>query len=502
MCQICDRPGHSALDCFNRLNLSYEGRMPSKKLSAMAAQRLPSDPSSSTWICDSGANTHITSDVNNIINPSEYHGLDQVGGVGKDLSLPITHIGSSSFSSCSKPLQLNNILHCPTASTNLLSIHQFNVDNHCYFILYPYYFVLKDLKTGRMLFKGKCEDGLYPLHLPFKKSSQSSRPLAFLGSRVSSSVWHSRLGHPAHSIVSLLVSNKCLPIEGATKFPFCNSCPLGKSHKLPFNLSNSVSNYPLELLHSDVWTSPTFSNSGFKYYVIFVYDFSRYTWLFPMRMKSEAFKVFVEFKTYVENLLSCKIKTLQTDEGGEFKNTAMQQFPKQHGIGLRFSCPKYPEQNGLGERKHRHNVETSITLLAHAHIPSSFWVDAFNTAIYLMNRLPSKVLKFASPYAKLFDRPPNYNFLKVFGCACFPHLRFYNTNKLQLRSKRCVFIGYSLQHQGYHCLDTSTGRVYLSRHVIFDETSFPFQEKSLTFSSTTSSSTSCMNSFPSLSIKP
>lgn len=175
VCQICDRPGHSVINCFNRLNLSYEGRMPSKKLSVMAAQRLPSDPSSSTWICDSGANTHITPDVNNIANPSEYHGLDQVGGVGKDLGLPITHIGSSSFSSSSKSLQLNNILHCPTASTNFLSIHQFDVDNHCYFILYPYYFVVRDLKMGMILFKGKCEDGLYPLYLPFKKSSQSSR---------------------------------------------------------------------------------------------------------------------------------------------------------------------------------------------------------------------------------------------------------------------------------------------------------------------------------------
>lgn len=70
ICQICSRPGHTALDCFNRLNLSYEGKTPSKKLTAMAAQHVPSDPSA-TWLSDSGANTHITSDLNNIANPTE-----------------------------------------------------------------------------------------------------------------------------------------------------------------------------------------------------------------------------------------------------------------------------------------------------------------------------------------------------------------------------------------------------------------------------------------------
>jgi hypothetical protein len=70
--------------------------------------------------------------------------------------------------------------------------------------------------------------------------------------------------------------------------------------------------------------------------------------------------------------------------------------------------------------------------------------------------------------------------LKIFGCACWPHLRPYNKHKLSFRSKPCVFIGYSSLHKGYKCLDIDTGRVYISRDVIFDEAIFPFSTPSST----------------------
>jgi hypothetical protein len=64
--------------------------------------------------------------------------------------------------------------------------------------------------------------------------------------------------------------------------------------------------------------------------------------------------------------------------------------------------------------------------------------------------------------------------MRVFGCACWPHLRPYNQHKLDFRSKTCIFIGYSLSHRGYKCLHLPTGRIYISRNVIFDESTFPF----------------------------
>ena len=110
-----------------------------------------------------------------------------------------------------------------------------------------------------------------------------------------------------------------------------------------------------------------------------------------------------------------------------------------------------------------------LTLLAHASMPLKFWDEAFVTAVYLINRLPSKVIDNETHYARLLKQQPDYSLLRVFGCAYWPNLRPYNTRKLQFRSKRCVFLGYSNQHKGFKCLDQSEGRVYISRNVVFDE---------------------------------
>lgn len=109
-------------------------------------------------------------------------------------------------------------------------------------------------------------------------------------------------------------------------------------------------------------------------------------------------------------------------------------------------------------------------------MPQRFWADAFLTAVCLINRLPSPVIQNQTPFFRLFHTHPNYTFLHVFSSACYPHLRPYNTHKLDLRSKLCTFIGYSLDHKGYLCYHAPSSRVYISRNVIFDEFSFPFQK--------------------------
>ncbi|TXG61259.1 hypothetical protein EZV62_012622 [Acer yangbiense] len=130
-------------------------------------------------------------------------------------------------------------------------------------------------------------------------------------------------------------------------------------------------------------------------------------------------------------------------------------------------------KNGVSERKHRHVVETELTLLAHANLPLRFWAKAFETATFLINNLPSSVLNFMSPFEKLFSRKPNYAFLKTFGCSCFPYLRYYSKHKFDIHSAKCIFLGYSMSHKGYKCLHPS-GKVYVSRHVVFNETEFPY----------------------------
>jgi hypothetical protein len=93
--------------------------------------------------------------------------------------------------------------------------------------------------------------------------------------------------------------------------------------------------------------------------------------------------------------------------------------------------------------------------------------------------LPTPLLQNKSHFEKLFNQIPDYKFLKVFGCACFPNLRPYNSHKFSPRSKECLFLGYSQHHKGYKCLHIDFGRVYISRDVIFHEDQFPFAAVSL-----------------------
>lgn len=139
---------------------------------------------------------------------------------------------------------------------------------------------------------------------------------------MSNAIWHSRLGHPSISLLKSLISKYKLSLSGNAAYDFCSSCPLGKSHRLPFALSSSMVFVSLELIHSDVWTSPTYSINGFKYYVIFVDDYSRYTWIYPLKLKSNVFQTFVTFKNFVENMLGTKIKSFRSDGGGEYVNTS------------------------------------------------------------------------------------------------------------------------------------------------------------------------------------
>ena len=109
-------------------------------------------------------------------------------------------------------------------------------------------------------------------------------------------------------------------------------------------------------------------------------------------------------------------------------------------------------------------------------MPLKYWDEAFITATYLINRFPSKVIGNSTPLERLYNQKPNYNSLNFFGCACYPNLRPYNQHKLEFRSTECVFLGYSNLHKGYKCLEVSSGRIYISRDVVFDETIFPFSK--------------------------
>lgn len=120
-------------------------------------------------------------------------------------------------------------------------------------------------------------------------------------------------------------------------FIVCDACQRAKSHQLPYNKSTSVSFAPLDLVCSDVWGPAPQSVGRHKYYVSFIDDYSRFTWIYLLKNKSDVFQVFLNFQKLVEGLFNKKIITLRTDGGGEYQK--LSSFFEKVGISHHFSCP-------------------------------------------------------------------------------------------------------------------------------------------------------------------
>ena len=150
---------------------------------------------------------------------------------------------------------------------------------------------------------------------------------AYVGVKTSIDCWHDKLGHPSTKILTHIISHFKLPIQlNQSKFSFCDSCQCNKSHRLPFGVSNLQSREPLDLLYTEVWgTSPIHSMDGYSYYVIFVDHFTKYSWLFPLALKSDVFSIFPKFKTMVEKFFKTSIRTIYSDGGKEYQG--MGYFP-------------------------------------------------------------------------------------------------------------------------------------------------------------------------------
>ncbi|RVW56043.1 Retrovirus-related Pol polyprotein from transposon TNT 1-94 [Vitis vinifera] len=151
------------------------------------------------------------------------------------------------------------------------------------------------------------------------------------------------------------------------------------------------------------------------------------------------------------------------------------EFLAQEGIVHLSSCVDTPQQNGIAERKNRHLLEVARSLMFSMNVPKLFWGQAVLTAAYLINRMSSRVLKFQTPCQTLLKSFPTTRLIstvppKIFGCSVFVHINQQHRSKLDPRSLKCIFLGYSSNQKGYKCYSPVTRKFYNSMDVTFFET--------------------------------
>jgi histone deacetylase 1/2 len=172
-------------------------------------------------------------------------------------------------------------------------------------------------------------------------------------------------------VVQQVLNKFCLPYSKSSSVEtICDSCQKAKSHQLAYPISTSVSTAPLQQIFSDVWGRAPTSVGRHNYYVSFIDDFSKFTWIYLIKKKSDVFDVFHNFMNLVERKFNKKIVTMQTDWRGEHEK--LNPFSQKLGITHHVSCLHAHQQNGSAERKHRHIVEVGLALLSKASMPLKF----------------------------------------------------------------------------------------------------------------------------------
>jgi transposase InsO family protein len=148
------------------------------------------------------------------------------------------------------------------------------------------------------------------------------------------------------------------------------------------------------------------SIGGNKYGFIIVDDYSRFTWVFFLRDKSEVQGIFKKFARRAQNKFDAKIKRVKSDNGMEFKNTNIEEFLDEERIKQEFSVPYTPQQNGVVKRKNRTLIEVARAMLDEYKTPTNYWTEVVNMACHAINRLYLHKKREKTTYKLLIGKKP------------------------------------------------------------------------------------------------
>lgn len=283
--------------------------------------------------------------------------------------------------------------------------------------------------------------------------------------------WHRKLGHRDPDAIKQLIKEKLadgIEIIDCGIRSVCDCCIKSKMTRSPFpKKSNSRTETPLELLHTDICGKMPVKTIGGKEYVLTIIDdYSRYTVGYLLKHKSETVQCIKEYVAANQNRLGKLPRRIRSDEGGEYISNEYKTYLKINGIKIEYTNPYCPEQNGVAERKNRHLIEMTLSLLLDANLEKSYWGEAMMTAIYLQNRLPTSSTG-KTPYELWFGKRPDLESLKIFGTRAYVFIPKEKRKKLDEKAELLIFVGYSEETKGYRFLNKRTNKITISRDAKF-----------------------------------
>ncbi|KAM1838444.1 hypothetical protein ACFX14_020106 [Malus domestica] len=428
------------------------------------------------WVLDTGCTHHMTPHKDWFSSLKEFDG--GVVFMGDDNPCTTKGIGTVRLKLHDGMVkELTGVRYVPNLKKNLISLgtleskgFRFHSDGQTLKVTYGALVVMKAPRCGHLyLLQGSTVTGEASVVSENMGTSDSD----------TTRLWHMRLGHAGEKALQGLVKQGLLKGATTCKLDFCEHCVLGKQTRVKFGTVVHQTKGILDYVHSDVWgPTKTPSLSGRHWFVTFVDDYSRRSWVYTMKHKSEVLSIFLGWKKMVENQTGRKIKILRSDNGGEYTSDPFFKVCKEEGIVRHFSVQGTPQQNGVAERLNRTLLEKVRCMLSQSGLSKSFWAEAVNYACHIINRLPSAVVQGKTPMELWTGKTSSdYDYIRIFGSPAYFHV---TENKLDARAKKAIFLGFSSGVKGYRLWCPEMKKLVVSRDVTFDEESmFKDSEKNV-----------------------
>ncbi|MBW0546286.1 hypothetical protein O181_086001 [Austropuccinia psidii MF-1] len=331
------------------------------------------------------------------------------------------------------PIHLKNSLIVPSITSPLIALSPFLKKNCCLkgegnaAKLYS--------EKGELLLNGRIINNIITIKILLPVAVRATINMDPL-------VLHQALGHPSERYASALY-----PLVNFSGVKF-ETCLKSKSHRLPFKGTFPVLNYPLEMVHMDLFGPITPKSRGNSVY-------------------SKAFEKFRMFKMYAEKQTGHEIKGVVSNNEGEFISKEFLDYLMKNGIKSLSTAPYSPQQNPISERANRTLMERTRCLLLDSKLPMSWWGEAAATEAYFLNRTPSETLGMKTPFEKFYNRKESWENLHPFGCKVYININRQNVkSKLNPSAQEGVFLGYVEGHKNFKVFNSETGKLQITHDCI------------------------------------
>ena len=475
-CNYCKKPGHFKRDCRKFLasqkkqQSASTAEAKSDEEGLVSIHALATTTPKGSWIVDSGATCHMSNNKDLFVKLRELETPLEVT-LGDGRSLEGTAEGTVKLETLlpdgtTRTCRLDNVLLVPKLSYSLLSVSKASSAGK----------VTKFDKSGCEILNEEKKviafatrvGNLY--HLEYCGKPQS---VNVTDKKSQEMLWHRRYGHLGEQNLKRIARERLVKrfnYDVSKQIDFCETCISGKHNRTPFASSTTQTTEVLELVHSDVCGKmQEKSLGGGEYFLTFTDDKSRYTWIYILKKKDQVFDCFLTWKALVEKQSKRKLKTLRTDNGGEYTSTKFEKYLREEGIRHETTVPKTPQQNGVAERLNRTLVESARSMLLDAKLPKRFWAEAVSTAVYLKNRCPTKAVQEMTSFEAWYGKKPGVDHLRVFGCDAYCHIPKDERGKFDAKARKCIFLGYGETTKGYRMYDDNSKKILHSRDVRFNE---------------------------------